>query len=281
MDRTRSLPRLCFLLTAILTLAAVILRTVAMLSQFDTEVGYFNPSVAVTLNHALYFVTAALLVGMALFIPKNTLPTELCIPVRPLAAIPVGLALAAFTVAALIICVPTATGRMILAPTLLGLPAAVYFFLSANRSGRYSDPLSLAGFLPLVWSVTAIAELYFDRYITMNSPIKVSLHMGLLGFIFIILFELRFRIGRAAPRAALVAFGLGSFACLNGSIPLLVATGARILQKPLHVLYAVVLLTAGLYGLYLLFGHSCFMGNTDRKPADAPTPTAPNTDNAA
>jgi hypothetical protein len=276
MDLNRTAPRLCALITAALTLVAVILRTVAMLTSFDADIGYFDPSAAVTVNHALYFVTAALLVAAALFIPRDALPRELdAVPARLPISVLLGLILTAFTVAAFILCVPAARSRLVFAPALLGLPTAVYFLLSANRGGRFTDPLGLAGFLPVLWCVSGIAELYFDPFVTMNSPVKVSLQMGLLGFMFIVLFELRFRIGRSLPRVAVIAWGIGSFACLNASVPLLVATGAGVLDHRLHMLYAAVLLVAGLYGLCLLFGY-CFA-----VPVVAATPVpADNTDNA-
>ena len=287
MDLNRTVPRLCALTTAALTLIAVILRTVAMLTSFDAEIGYFDPSVSVTLNHALYFVTAVLLIAAACFIPRGALPRELnALPARTPLSVLVGLVLAAFTVAAFILCAPAAQeltpdpkGRLILAPILLGLPAAVYFLLSANRNGRYSDALGLAGFLPALWCVSGIAELYFDQFVTMNSPVKVSLHLGLLGFLFITLFELRFRIGRSLPRVAVVLFGMGSFTCLNASIPLLIATGAKVLDHRMHMLYAAVLLAAGLYGLCLLFG-CCYAAPAEAvTPEAAPSPTeAPDND---
>ena len=266
MEKNRTVSRLCFFLTAALTLVAVILRTVAMLTGFDADIGYFAPSFTVTLNHALYFVTGGLLIALVLFIPRDTLPQELHTPLRAPLAILTGVVLAAFAVAALVICVPLARGRLILAPTLLGLPAAVYFLITANRGGRYTDLPVLTGFIPVIWCVSGIAELYFDPYVTMNSPVKISLQMGLLGFVFIVLFELRYRIGRALPRVAVVAFGTGSFACLNASVPLLIATGARVTDHPLHAFYAMVLLSAGLYGLHSLYGCAC-------SPAVAPAAT--------
>lgn len=256
MDCKRFLPRLCLLLTVALTLSAVILRTVAFLSGFDADVGYFSPSAIITLNRVLYFITAAFLIAAVSLIPKKTLPAELNTPLRLPAALLMGLALIGFSVAAFILCVPTADSRLLLAPVVLGLPAAAYFLLSSSRNGRYSDSLSFPGFFPVIWAVSAIGDLYFDQHVTMNSPIKISLHLGLLGFMFIVLFELRFRIGRPAPRAAIVAYGLGCFACLNASVPLLIATGAQVLDHRLQALYAVVLLLAGLYGLYVLYGYT-------------------------
>ena len=99
----------------------------------------------------------------------------------------------------------------------------------------------------------------------MNSPVKTDLQLAFLGFMFICLAELRFRVGRPMPRYSLAFLAIGSYTCLVGSIPLLIATGAGILENFSHLLYAAVLLCAGLYGLYIQFRYTCF-------PGTAPTP---------
>ena len=52
--------------------------------------------------------------------------------------------------------------------------------------------------------------------------------------------------------------GTGSFLALNGSVPILLGTGAHILDNTLHLFYAIVLLCGGLYGLYTLFQFTWF-----------------------
>jgi hypothetical protein len=163
--------------------------------------------------------------------------------------------LVAFTVAAFLVYSP-AEDSMLLATALLGIPAAFYYVISSASGDRSPDWVSMLGFIPVIWCITAVADLYFDPFVTMNSPIKVSLQMGFLGFMAATLGELRFRIGRSLPRLALVFFSLSGFTCLTAAIPLLVATGAHILDHPLHLMYAAVLLVAGLYSLYLLFLHT-------------------------
>lgn len=256
MDRSRALPRLCFITTAALTLISVAVRTLCMLTAFDAEVGYLASGPMTALANALYFVTAAAVVVLAVLIPKNTLPTELCVGLRAPSACLLGLALAAFAAVAVIVCVPTSSSKLLTVTAILALPTSAYYFLSATRGGRYPDWLSFLGYLPVLWCITAVGELYFDVYVTMNSPLKVTLQTGLLGFMLISLQELRFRIGRATPRIAMVCFGMGSFACLTAAVPLLIATGAGVVSHLLHTLYAIVLLAAGLYSLYHMFRYT-------------------------
>jgi hypothetical protein len=258
MDRSRFAPRIFFLATAVLTLLGSAVRTVCYLTAFDTNVGYLNPGFLTALSNWLYFVTPAALIAIALIIPKNTLPTTLHQKLRAPSSILMAATLIAFTVTVFILYTP-AKGSMLLPAVLLSIPAALYYGISAAKNGRYPDWLSLLGFLPILWCVTAVADLYFDPFVTMNSPIKVSLQVGLLGFMATVLGEIRFRIGRSLPRVAAFFFGISSFTCLTAAVPLLVATGARVLDHPLHMMYAVVLLAAGLYSLDLLFQYTCFI----------------------
>ena len=274
MDRTSYTPKICFAVTALLTLAGVILRTVCMLTVFDNTVGYFDTGILSTLSTVLYFLGALIPMICAALIPKGTLPTTLHTRLRLPVAYLWGLALAAFTVLSLIVCFPTRNNALLTYPTVMGILGSIYFWLSGHRNGRYPDLLSLAGFLPVLWCVAAVAETYTDQFTTMNSPIKISLQLGLIGLMVILISELRFRLGKALPRAAVALLGIGSYLALCGAVPLLVATGARILDNTLHLLYAIVLLCGGLYGLFVLFQFTCM---TDAATKDSDTAACPAT----
>ena len=279
MDRSYTMPRLCFTTTAVLALLGVALRTVCLLCFYDADPGYFVEGFLPSLSNVLYFIAVAVGIIGALLVPKNTLPSELHIPQRAPLAVLLGIALAVFTIISLFFCFPARRSDIMLAPTLLGLLASTYYFLSASRNGRYPDWLSFLGYLPVFWSIGSVAETYFDPYTTMNSPVKLALQMGFLGFMLVALAELRFRVGRSLPRYSLALLALGSYTCLVGSIPILIATGARVLESLQHLLYAVVLLCAGLYSLYLLFSYTCRPATvTDEAPQEdqPPSPASAN-----
>ena len=275
MDRSRFMPRLCLILTAALTLLGTALRSLCMLTQFDAEVGYFNQGPLASLSGILYAVAVASAIVGALLIPKDTLPHKLDTRLRLPAAFLYGAVLLAFTVASFLFCYGQRTHDTVLAPILLGLPASLYFFVSADRSGRYPDWLSLLGFLPVLWCVTAIWETYVDQFTTMNSPIKVGLQMGFLGLALMQTAELRFRLGKALPRGAVALMGIGVFLALNGSVPVLLGTGAHVLDNTFHLFYAIVLLCGGLYGFYTLFQYLWFPAEPEESPEDASEDPAP------
>ncbi len=258
MERKKILPRLCFLLSVALTLCGAILRTVCMLTWYDAALGFFNAGVLPTLASILYYIAIVATIVSALLIPKGTLDGELRTPHRAPVAYGMGLALVAYTVLSLITSYATlftAGGWVKTALTLCALLSATYFILSATRHGRFRDGLIWLGFLPVVWSLLAIAVTYSDPYVSMNSPLKLSLQMGLIGFMLIMTAELRYRLGRPLPRGAAALTGIGTFLSLNAGLPILAATAK--IGDPLYPLCAGVLLIAGLYGGYMLFCYTC------------------------
>ena len=94
--------------------------------------------------------------------------------------------------------------------------------------------------------------------------------MGFLGFMLMVLAELRFRVNKPMPRYSVAFLSIGSYTCLVGSIPLLIAVCAGAVNHFRHTLYAAVLLCAGLYGLYLLFRYTA-------SPLPPPSDTAEET----
>ena len=283
MDTRRATPRLCLYLTLALIFLGVSLRTVCMLCFFDADPGYFSAGILPTVSNALYFLAVILPVACAFAAPKSAYPARLMTPRRtiPAAGLSAVLALTSlllipFLVQAFLqwqdytgvtfvtylskypsvqfLSFPAVrVGFILPAVVLLGLVAAAFYGVSASRRERYPDWLSFLGYAPVLWSIASIGDIYFDPYVTMNSPVKISLQLGLLGFMFISLGELRFRVGRFLPRYAAICWAIGSYTCLTGAVPVLAATGAGLLHHVPYLFYAAVLLFAGLYGLYLLF----------------------------
>ncbi len=261
MDRYR-LPRIGFFFAVALTFIGVVLRSVCMLTQFDTAVGAFTRGVLPTISTGLYFAAVIGMSVLAFLIPKNSMSKELLAPHRTPFAVVLGFALVAFTVLSIVTSYNelfASGGMMRMILTLSALLAATYFFLSAGRYGRYRDSLIWAGFLPFIWCMCAVATTYSDPSVAINSPIKVSIQMGLLGFMLIMLSELRYRLGKAAPRGAVALTGIGVFCALNAAIPILI--GTVIVNHMLYTLCAALLLVAGVYGGYMLY---CY---TFRPPA--------------
>ncbi len=264
MERKMFLPRLCFFTSTGLGVIGAALHTVCMLTQYEASLGYFKDGVLPLLLSILYSIAIPVTVVMALLIPKGTLGRELRAPHRAPIAYVLGLILAAFTVFSLITSYSvlfTKAGGMRTALTLCGLLAATYFVLSASRHGTFRGGLIWLGFLPIAWCLLAIAVTYSDPYVPMNSPLKASIQMGLLGFMLIMTAEMRYRLGKPLPRGAVALTGIGVFLTLTAGLPILLATPR--IGDPLYPLCAGVLLFAGIYGGFMLYAYT-------HTPADAP-----------
>ncbi len=266
--------RLYFWVTVCVCLLGVALRTVCMLTQYDAAIGYFERGFWPVASDALYFLAAAAAAIGAWLLPRASLTAVPSTPYRPPFAYLTGVLLAAFAVclsvtsrAALF----TKSGAALTALVCLSVASLLYFFITGHRHGPFRDALTSLGFLPILWSMSAIAVTYTDPYVAMNSPIKVSLHMGLLGFMLIMLGELGCRVGKPVSRKTVTITAIGVFAALNASVPLIAA--ARVNTASLYTLCAGVLLAAGLYGGYMLFCYTHGPVALDKSADESDTPS--------
>lgn len=244
--------KLCLLSAAVLTLLGIVLRTVAMFTCFDTEVGYFNASLLSTLLTVLSFAAVLVPAVLAVVTPKDSLPTAWPEPRRNVAPL---FPCVTFILSALwmllSITSEQSTGTLALVASILALVAGLYYFLLIL--GRLPvNALSAVGYAPILWALFAVAETYTDQFTTMNSPIKLILQFGFLSVMLMTTSELRFRLSKAAPRAALCFHCIALFFCLNAAIPTLIALAAGILDRPIHGVYGLALLGAGVYVAFRL-----------------------------
>ena len=240
--------KVCLYATAVLTLVGVILRTVAMFTCFDSELGYFNSADASlpTVLTVLSFATVLSSIILSIATPKGTLPDVWPEPRHnAIAAIPFAL----FGVAgAWHLWMAVSAGlanKLLLIAGLLAMLSALYYISTATKASVLT--VSALGLLPILWGLISVAETYTDQFTTMNSPIKLGLQFGLLGVMLATTAELRFRLGKSAPRAALCFHSIAVFLCFTGSIPVFVAILADQWDQAVHAPYALALMGAGIY----------------------------------
>ncbi len=240
--------KVCLYVTAALTLVCVILRTVAMLTCFDSELGYFNTSDTSlpTILTVLSFATVLLSIILSIATPKDTLPTLWPEPRHnAIATIPFIL----FGVAgAWHLWIAVSAGlanKLLLIAGLLAMLSALYYISTATKAS--APTASALGFLPILWGLISVAETYTDQFTTMNSPVKLGLQFGLLGMMLATTAELRFRLNKPAPRTALCFHSIAVFFCFTGSVPVFVAILAGKWDQAVHAPYALALMGAGIY----------------------------------
>ncbi len=250
--------RICLLMTAALTPAVVIFRTVAMFVFYDREIGYFTPAISTVLT-VLSVCLAVLCIVLSIITPKNSLPTiwpegkRNIIAVAPAACFIIG---GIGTLVMGLIAKPF--DKMLLILAILSLLSSFYYIAIILRTK--ASALSLWGFLPVFWGIMVMVITYTDQYTTMNSPIKLGLQFGFLGLMLATLAELRFRLNKPAPRAALCFHCFALFFGFTGSIPTLAHLVPHLFDMEhapantaLHCVYALILLGVCIYTSARLF----------------------------
>ena len=247
MKRMSITPRIYAVCTAGLCLLGVILRTVCMLTQFDAEVGYFDKGWLSFASRVLYFVAIACFVAGAFALPKGSVTAGLTSRAHTFAAYLLALSLVGFAVVTMILWSGSRGKTILPLMAAASLTSAVYFILTARLEERTSDGLAALGATPVLWGILAVGETYVDPFTTINSPLKLALQMGFLGFMLLMTAELRFRLGKASPRRAICLHAVAAFTCLVASIPVLVGFATGVKMDSLYPLYAAVLLVVGIY----------------------------------
>lgn len=259
---------------AVLALLAAVLRSVAYVTSFDAEVGYFNASVLPFAAHCVIVIAVLFALSGFFFINnKATLPRSLTSSpnVTFFASVYAGFVMAAdftykiftmigeekFEYYAFIFkkgfraenaYLLRATAVIEIFGTLSALLAAVWFFI---RSSKKASPRLCAafGFFPILRALSGIATVYFDMNVQMNHPSKLVLQFALISVMFCFLCEERFFISADHPRprrffvSGCVAFVLA----VSAGVSEMVGFFSGNLSKGAFCVEAFFCLTVGIY----------------------------------
>lgn len=233
---------------AALTLLAALLRSLAFATAFDSVVGYFDANIFSTLLYIVIAMAVAGAIAHAVIIPRVSRTELRLIPdtAKGSALVRLGgllVALAYAACAAYELMTVLAVGAdvytlLFLASSLLAIP---YFLLPPTKVTAW---FGLAA--PAFCILSLITE-YFDRYVPMNSPIKLMQQCTALAIVLFLLTEFNALAGNPQPKRALPLGYLAAFFAISNGVSSIVAalTDAAI---PLHyVVRAVVMLALGLY----------------------------------
>ena len=87
--------------------------------------------------------------------------------------------------------------KLTLLCSVLAFPAAIYFFsvaFSGKTKSKFSPFLS---FFPVLWTLSYLMSVYFDRSMIINSPIKTLEQLSIIAFMVYQLFESRAMLGKS------------------------------------------------------------------------------------
>ena len=264
-----------------LTVAAVLLRILALTLFFDRTVGYIDANVFSTL---LYIAMLLLLVGCAgyaacaLRLEKKALiavaPDEgAASPCIRYASLACALAFVGAMVAELFSI--GFVGMFPLPRYIAALVAALYFALPKGKGSI------VTGLGVPVYGTAALAYEYFDGTVTLNSPIKLMQQAALLSAMLLVLVELcHLNNSRRSIRYTVCAV-LSMFCGLTNGLSLLAAALVGGIVKPEYLMHALPATTVALYAAARLFeSHEIKLPEPKQEDEEESSPEAADTEQA-
>ncbi len=205
--------QLCYVLLAIFTVGAVVLRSVALGLFFDADVGYFRRDDFLIDLYIMEGIATSLCFALPFLIKKEARPTA----DQPLSlGALVGAGLSALTLAVVAFYLlmrreqlHAPTGLVLITALLLVVGAG--YFVGQFRTKQDTATVLVFGYGLILALACLLAVTYFDLYTQMNAPHKVSLHLCLLATMAAVLFELRVPLGRPLPHVHAAVCGFACF----------------------------------------------------------------------
>ena len=178
----------------LLTLIAMVIRTLCFFFAFDSEIGYYKEGFLPSLLTGFCVLSALLFISAFVKIKKDTISgtgRENNLLLKCASGVVVALSLYSLI---------AYSGEILYANkgivALLGIVGALmsvayfaYNYLSGDNSQRATQ--AVFGFGVIIVAVIVVFVSYFDVYSLMNSPIKVNLHIALLSLMLFVLNEIR------------------------------------------------------------------------------------------
>jgi hypothetical protein len=115
--------------------------------------------------------------------------------------------------------------------SLLGILSVIYFIMTALNKKSGSGHI-IAGFIPIFWAAVSMTEVYINKNIAMNNPLKISFMMTMMSFMLFMVYELRFLLGRGMPKLFMVFSLTGVLVSSVFEIPFLILTITGIYKIP-------------------------------------------------
>ncbi|MEE0969543.1 MAG: hypothetical protein U0M06_09255 [Clostridia bacterium] len=199
----------------IVSLLGIALRIVSLFYFYDRDIGYYKAEAF--LPDAFHILTCAMLAfafSVIILLPSvrkkeyktmcHSALSARCGAVFPICGIAVYILYAAFSfmgnTRAYMYGEMGAGTYIELFSLLFGFLGIIYFSLfAAGKVGRGENHVYF-GYAVILFFLMVLAKSYFDFFTTMNSPNKLLLQLTLMAVMVYMLYEIRFSIGRAAPR---------------------------------------------------------------------------------
>ena len=260
-----------------LAFACVALRAVSILFFYDKEIGYYNAGAVLPIILNVFITLSVAFPLVFAVIPALRLSPRFPDGSRSrFAGIIPAIGFAVFSV----ICIIGLKSQLeeikeleLLSPEKLSLYVKIYpilllvasvcgcvfFALSLfNSSSSLIAPTVITGVMAVIWFVISAADSYFDTFVQMNAPNKLTFMMGTLSATLFTVSEARRGFSVRKSHTHLFGTTVAAIFTLTSAIPSLICyfTG-NMPQNYTLLFFDVVLLTVGIYALVRLIA-LCF-----------------------
>ncbi len=221
----------------------VLLRVVSTLFFFDTDIGYYQSGKVFPILSYITPIAATVAALVLCLIPKlgltapsahNPVYTRIC-------AIVPALGFAAFSVIYILSLIEYRELQSdipfsFILCALTSLIACVFFVLKAL--GKRNEVLTaVCGMLTVIWLVLALAQSYFDTFMTMNSPIKTVFEFACLAAMLFVLCEARMGIDKRRTQLHLFASAAAVIFPTLSAIPSLFGFALDLMPQSYNLIY--------------------------------------------
>jgi len=250
MDIIKNKMKVYLITCGIIALAVTVLHTILLMNYFDGDIGYFNNSLLSSITVAMVFVSILWFFSALLFIPKNILKADM--PKTNISS-KFGFIMCAllnafgFFYYAYNLMDTQTVSKIPLISAIFFLLSTFYFVGKAFDTFKKTDTTVLFGFFIIFTSIALLAETYFDKFVQMNSPLKVTIQISLLFIMLYYLSEFRFDLKKPYPRLYFVVALSAFIICMATSIPHIIAYSSNILDNTDYFLKDIYILINGLY----------------------------------
>ena len=248
-----------FLLAAgliILGAVSTALRTVALLTAFDTNIGYFDEGAAITQIDRIVLIIAVVYGAIiTATIKKNIAFTSAKVPTAISISFSFASAFAFVMAAALfgIICLTDNSPLNLAVLVSLILSAAYFIYRGVRRTDPSGSPLNLMALFPAAACWLIIVLEMFNMYIPTNAPEKINLTFALMMAALSTIEIAKSDAVSASPRLLLFSMYSSCLLCAYFAIPGLIAITANVIKHPQYMIYYFIAITMLLFNAGALF----------------------------
>ena len=200
----------------LLTALLCVLRSICMMNDYIPKLGYFDTSALVITTKILFSVTIALCFTAPFLNDKQQ---EVACPAttgHTVFSMFAGFLMIISGIGAILNATNTKPITLLLG--LFTIAGSVFFFTEPLSSRKAERPRAYFSFSVLALLFCILFHIYFDMYVAINSPLKISLQLCLLGSMIYSLALIRRAIGKPASRIDVGAELACAALCLPTSV---------------------------------------------------------------